>query len=103
MSIARILPTSDQSGAALPPGRAQKGKHMRNTLRTMREKKGWTQRELAAKAKCSRAYIIGLEGGGTPSLQVAFRLARIFNKPVEEIFLPDWIKLPEPQPAQATA
>ncbi len=102
MSIARKLPTSDQSGAARTPGRAPQGTQMRNTLRSMRERKGWTQRELAAKVKCSRAYIIGLEGGGTPSLQVAFRLSRIFNKPVEEIFLPDWIKLPDQQ-LEATA
>lgn len=96
MSIAPNTPSPELAKAARSkPGRPSKAS-LRNTLKPLREHRGWTQRELAEKAKCSRAYIIGLEGGGVPSLSIAFRLARIFDKPVEQIFLPEWVKSPEP-------
>lgn len=99
MSIAPNTPSPELAKAARStPGRPGKAP-LRNTLKPLREHQGWTQRELAAKTKCSRAYIIGLEGGGVPSLPIAFRLARNLNKPVEQIFLPDWVKLPEPASA----
>jgi putative transcriptional regulator len=47
-----------------------------------------TQEELAIKAGVSRQTIISLEKGKyNPSLQLAFKLARIFQMPVEEIFI----------------
>jgi len=48
-----------------------------------------TQEELAIKVGVSRQTIISLEKGKyNPSLQLAFKLARIFQKPIEEIFTP---------------
>ena len=46
-----------------------------------------TQEELGRRAGCTRQTIIALEAGKyTPSLALAFRIARAFNKPVEEVF-----------------
>lgn len=46
-----------------------------------------TQQELANKAGCTRQTIIALEAGRyTPSLSLAFKLARAFNKQIEEVF-----------------
>ncbi len=76
---------------------------MRNTLKPLRAEKGLTQKELAMKARCSRAYIIGLEGGNPPSIETAYRIARIFRKPVEEVFIPDWVKTPQDAPPHEQA
>ncbi|NBW75856.1 MAG: transcriptional regulator [Sphingomonadaceae bacterium] len=69
---------------------------MRNTVKFHRTQLGLTQRELARHANCSRAYIIGLEAGKTPNLDTAFRIAQVFDKPVEAIFIPDWHRLKRP-------
>ena len=46
-----------------------------------------TQEELACKAGCTRQTIIALEAGKyTPSLSLAFRIARAFNRCVEDVF-----------------
>ncbi len=46
-----------------------------------------TQQELAARAGVTRQTIIAIEGGKyTPSLELAFRLARAFNVGVEDVF-----------------
>lgn len=46
-----------------------------------------TQEELAQRAGCTRQTIIALEAGRyTPSLALAFRIARAFNKRVEDVF-----------------
>ena len=46
-----------------------------------------TQEELADLAGCTRQTIIALEQGKySPSLELAFRIAHIFNTPLEEIF-----------------
>jgi putative transcriptional regulator len=47
-----------------------------------------TQEELAIKAGVSRQTIISLERGKyNPSLQLAYKLARIFEMSIEEIFI----------------
>jgi len=46
-----------------------------------------TQEELAHRADCTRQTIIALEAGKyTPSLALAFRIARTFDRRVEDVF-----------------
>lgn len=61
---------------------------IRNNIRKQRfEKDEMTQQELADAAGCTRQTIVALEAGRyTPSLGLAFRIARIFNLGLEEIF-----------------
>ena len=61
---------------------------MKNRLEEMRNHVGWTQQELADQAEVSRQTIISLENGRyNPSILLAFRLARIFNVKIEDIFI----------------
>lgn len=61
---------------------------MKNRLEELRSQNGWTQQELADRVEVSRQTIISLEGGRyNPSILLAFRLARLFNLPIEEVFL----------------
>jgi putative transcriptional regulator len=59
-----------------------------NTVRRLRfDHDEMTQEELAKKADVSRQTIIAIESGKyTPSLGLAFKLAKIFQRPIEEIF-----------------
>ena len=59
-----------------------------NTIRRLRfDHDEMTQEELAQKAGVSRQTIIAIESGKyTPSLGLAFKLAEIFKRPIEEIF-----------------
>jgi putative transcriptional regulator len=60
-----------------------------NTLRALREKHGWTQGALADKLDVSRQTVNALETGRyDPSLPLAFRIARLFEQPIEAIFIP---------------
>jgi putative transcriptional regulator len=46
-----------------------------------------TQEELADKAGCTRQTVIALEQNKyVPSIELAFRIARAFNAPLEEVF-----------------
>jgi len=59
-------------------------------VRDLRERKGWSQGELAERLEVSRQTINAIETGKyDPSLPLAFRIARLFGKPLESIFLPD--------------
>ena len=59
-----------------------------NTIRRLRfDHDEMTQAELAQRAGCTRQTIIALEAGKyTPSLALSFRIARAFNKRVEDVF-----------------
>ena len=49
-----------------------------------------TQQELADKSGVSRQTIVAIENGKYfPTLELAFRIAHIFNQPLEEVFLYD--------------
>jgi len=56
-------------------------------LKRLREARGWTQAELAKRAKVTRPYITMLEQGArkTPSLPTLQRLARVLGVPVAEL------------------
>jgi putative transcriptional regulator len=61
---------------------------VKNVIRELREKNGYTQDELALAAGVSRQTIISLEKGKyNPSIQLAFKLSKIFNMPIENIFI----------------
>lgn len=60
---------------------------MENRLRVLRAERGWSQAELGGRIGVSRQAINAIETGKhDPSLPLAFRLARLFNMPIEEIF-----------------
>lgn len=60
---------------------------MKNILRELRAEMGWTQGALAEKLDVSRQTVNALEAGRyDPSLPLAFRIARLFGRPIEEIF-----------------
>jgi putative transcriptional regulator len=61
---------------------------MNNRLEELRNQKGWTQQELADRVAVSRQTIISLENGRyNPSILLAFRLARLFEMPIEDLFI----------------
>lgn len=63
---------------------------MKNRLAELRALHGWTQQDIADRVEVSRQTIISLESGRyNPSIVLAFRLARLFNEPIENIFLYD--------------
>lgn len=46
-----------------------------------------TQQELADKVGVTRQTIVAIESGKySPTLELAFRIARVFNVPLEEVF-----------------
>lgn len=63
---------------------------MRTLLRVLRAERKWTQAQLAQKVGVSRAAINAYETGRyVPSLRTAFRIARLFDKKIGEVFLLD--------------
>ena len=60
---------------------------MKNRLKVLRAERNWSQAELGARLDVSRQAVNAIETGKhDPSLPLAFRLARLFAIPIEEIF-----------------
>ncbi|MBL4941536.1 MAG: helix-turn-helix transcriptional regulator [Colwellia sp.] len=60
---------------------------MKNRLKVLRAERDWTQANLAEKLAVSRQTINAIEKGKfDPSLPLAFKVARLFNMAIEEIF-----------------
>ena len=60
---------------------------MNNRLRVLRAERAWSQAELAKRLGVSRQTVNAIETGRyDPSLPLAFRLARLFGRPIEAIF-----------------
>jgi putative transcriptional regulator len=61
---------------------------VRNRIRRLRfDNDEMTQEELANRAGCTRQTIIALEQAKyVPSIELAFKIARVFNVPLEEVF-----------------
>ncbi|MCI5048274.1 MAG: helix-turn-helix transcriptional regulator [Aquisalinus sp.] len=63
---------------------------MNNMLPQLRDEQGWSQGELAKRLGVSRQTVNALEKGRyDPSLPLAFKIARLFKKPIEQIFQDD--------------
>lgn len=63
---------------------------MKNKVRMYRAITNLTQEELAKKVGVSRQRIIAIESEGSdPSLELAFRMSRLFKVRVEELFSPE--------------
>ena len=60
---------------------------MKNAIRDLRAGVSWTQADLAEKLGVSRQTVNAIETEKyDPSLPLAFKIAKLFRKPVEEIF-----------------
>lgn len=60
---------------------------MHNRVRELRTARGWSQAELAGRIDVSRQAVNAIETGKhDPSLTLAFRIARLFETSLEEIF-----------------
>ncbi|MEK6372684.1 MAG: helix-turn-helix transcriptional regulator [Acidobacteriota bacterium] len=60
---------------------------MKNRLRVLRAERAWSQQELAARLHVSRQTVNSIENGRyDPTLPLAFRIARVFEQPIETIF-----------------
>jgi putative transcriptional regulator len=63
---------------------------MNNRLKVLRAERNWSQAELAERLGVSRQTVNALETGRyDPSLPLAFKIARVFEQPIESIFLED--------------
>jgi len=61
---------------------------MDSRVRALREARGWSQGQLADRLDVSRQTVNAIETGKyDPSLPLAFRIARLFDQPIESIFL----------------
>lgn len=62
---------------------------MNNHLRALRNQQGWSQANLGEQLDVSRQTIIAIETGKyDPSLPLAFKIAQLFELPIESIFIP---------------
>lgn len=60
---------------------------MKNRLKVLRAERDWSQAELGGRLGVSRHAIIAIESGKyDPSLPLAFKIGRLFNQPIEDIF-----------------
>jgi putative transcriptional regulator len=63
---------------------------MKNRLRVLRAEHNISQADLADKLDVSRQTVNAIETGRyDPSLPLAFRIASLFGRPIEEIFIPN--------------
>ena len=61
---------------------------MENRLRILRAERGWSQADLAGHLDVSRQAVNAIETGKyDPSLPLAFKVARLFEQSIEQIFL----------------
>jgi putative transcriptional regulator len=60
---------------------------MKNRLKVLRAERDWSQADLAARLDVSRQSVNAIETGKyDPSLPLAFKIARLFDQPIEAIF-----------------
>jgi len=63
---------------------------VKNKLRVLRAERNWSQAKLADELNVSRQTINAIENGKyDPSLPLAFKMARLFEMPIEAIFEPE--------------
>jgi len=62
---------------------------VKNRLRVLRAEREWSQADLAERLGVSRQTVNAIENGKyDPSLPLAFKMAVVFQRPIEEIFEP---------------
>ena len=60
---------------------------MKNSLPQLRAERGWSQGDLAERLEVSRQTVNALERGKyDPSLPLAFKIAKLFDRSIEKIF-----------------
>ena len=60
---------------------------MKNIIRALRTERGWSQQDLADQLDVSRQSVNAIETGKyDPSLPLAFSIARLFGRSIEELF-----------------
>jgi putative transcriptional regulator len=60
---------------------------VKNRLRVLRAERGWSQADLADRLQVSRQSVNAIETGKyDPSLPLAFKIARLFDLPIEHVF-----------------
>ena len=63
---------------------------MKNLLKVLRAERDWSQAELAEKLGVSRQTVNAIETRKyDPSLPLAFKIAELFGKKIEEVFSPE--------------
>jgi putative transcriptional regulator len=63
---------------------------VKNSLKALRAQKGWSQAVLGEELNVSRQTVNAIETGRyDPSLPLAFKVARLFNCAIEDIFSED--------------
>ena len=63
---------------------------VKNRLKVLRAERDWSQADLANRLDVSRQSVNAIETGKyDPSLPLAFRIARLFEQPIETIFQED--------------
>ena len=63
---------------------------MKNRLRVLRAEREWSQATLAERLEVSRQTVNAIETGKyDPGLPLAFRIARLFKQPIEDVFDPE--------------
>jgi putative transcriptional regulator len=63
---------------------------VKNILPVLRAERRWSQNDLAERLGVSRQTVNALERGKyDPSLPLAFKIARLFGRRIEDIFEPD--------------
>lgn len=63
---------------------------MKNTLKDLRKAQNWSQQDLAEQLGISRQSVIAIEKEKyDPSLDLAFKIARLFDTSIEALFFPD--------------
>jgi putative transcriptional regulator len=61
---------------------------MKSRVKQLRDQFGWSQAELADRLEVSRQTVNAIETEKyDPSIKLAFKLARLFELPIESIFL----------------
>jgi len=66
---------------------------MKNKLKVLRAERDWSQADLADKLNVSRQTVNAIETEKyDPSLPLAFKIAELFEKKIEEIFFPEKVK-----------
>jgi putative transcriptional regulator len=63
---------------------------MKNALKDLRKAQNWSQQDLAEQLGISRQSVIAIEKEKyDPSLDLAFKIARLFDTSIEALFFPD--------------